>query len=381
MSILKSKNISTLSVIDNSDYVLFENVKDVPGMRSNMNMFDPNNGSCIFSGMPNIDDWHSSVPTTPSSVFDPYGLYVDTNGKSTCRQLYPGPTATNNGQNFKVHIPSLSDSAVGQNMGYTNQKNITAGVSVKVYITDLTGNDLMIILRTITRNQYPDFFLSTDSIINLFTSFCNMSGPSNNNYGNCPLDRDGVTVLSTCPFFRMTNTQVTGGQDICQYFASLGISGKTPYEFTDNLYKNYCLTNKQSFLCDCLAAPQPGGYYSDIYQTIVAAQSDSSTFAGMGCWFGPCRDVNDRLVTSDIIAQTGPACPVPDCANICVNCSNGDKNQPVINQTCCSDKSTDPRCKAPPPPPPSNKTDYTKWIVIFIFISVCFYFYKHSRTS
>lgn len=377
-----SKNQYNNNTNDGDDesvsYVIFQNVKNFLQSQYNtstnqadwFHLFPKATDSCLNPYTPNIDEWDGNDPTINNVVYFPFAGVLN----ETCGIMELN-VATHS--NMKAPIPKMPSGVYGMIMGYSDQKDYNVGLSVKVYLKDLHPEDYVRILECVQQKYYEDWYISDEQIDQMFMKLCTASSSSGTTYGNCPLDRNNKTMV-VCPNFTKTiDGSMNSGSSICQIYAAL-----TQFT-TDNMdraYNDYCVANPMDYMCDCIAAPGNTGFYSAAYAQILnVAQQEKINLSNNACWFPPCRDKLDRLITSTTIVND-TNCPVPSCINVCINCGSNSDND-IINQVCCSgDNVNNPICKSkpkpPPPPPPKKKTNLQAYEKIFIFLCIAFILYK-----
>jgi len=109
----------------------------------------------------------------------------------------------------------------------------------------------------------------------------------------------------------------------------------------DAFIQSYCKANPTHEACVC-ANRTSNTSYLDIKQNINNPTSASND----GCWFAPCANKNEYLITSDINTE--------NCPDICVNAVNiKNANKVYIKNTKQNNKCGD----TPPPKPPSGGGD------------------------
>ncbi|MEK6883420.1 MAG: hypothetical protein AABY22_27580, partial [Nanoarchaeota archaeon] len=378
---------------DKSSYILFKNVKSEKGVEYINNdlkylFYKSKNGNCSdglnnYPPMGNFDTIDENISTEPIKYYpftgisksdsdkynldakygpiqpecvrpcpknDPWGTRgcCASHEEYLCVNLKPSFPTAETASSFKIQIPSIQPPLYGMLMGFSSDIGIESGVVVKVLIADITADqmnniwDIAIVDKFKTFNKWV---LSDAQIDLLFRNYCSlMSKGLNNCNGLCPFNRSGAECaqnaktelelskcsrMSKCPQLAQKRDSVSSGFSICDKYAKLSTKNQ---DYIDGRKISFCEENKQEYICDCISAPAAGSYYYKVYKQIV--DNAGLPLSGDACWFAPCRDSTDRLRTKLIIDTTTKegACPVPQCANVCIGCTANDKN--IINQYC-----------------------------------------------
>ena len=238
-------------------------------------------------------------------------------------------------------VPGLIPKVVGI---VNNSYKITIGkdgkstmtvYDIKVQLQNLTVDHfIQIVDYYATTTDFIPYWLQTDELIVLIYYLAKTIGKHGDQLGMCP-DARNQQPMATCPGMLKTNPDLRAmsGQVLINKFLKLVNRNQ---DLLDIVKTKYCSNNPSEYVCDCLSASNPAGFYNPTYVEMNKSDiNKTNPFFSTNCWLPACRDNIGRfqLLNPDHKMPSSQECPVPDCLNICVHCQNGNNNS-LIQQIC-----------------------------------------------